>query len=256
MAGLRAAAVAEGVGGEGGHAPPAAARARLEWAAGLGFEAVRLDGTEPGLRARDLDRSARRDLASLLRRLEVAFGGLDLWIPPAHFADAAHVARALNATLGAIELCADLARLADGMRDATVSIRWPVGGDSAVLDELRARAETVGVAIAMRLSPGSPLPDGFGLDLDPAGLLATGADPASAAAAAPRVECARLSDSRDATRTEPGTGELDLTAYAAALIATGYPRRVVLDLSGVPLQRETLPRIVRAWSQATALPGL
>lgn len=238
----------------GGAAIPADPRARLEWAAACGFEAVRLDGAEPGLRARDLDRSARRDLASLLRRLEVAFGGIDLWIPANHFSDPAHLARAVNATLAAIELCGDLARLADGARDATLSIRWPEDGDPGALDEIRARAETVGIAVALRIKP-STLPEGFGLDLDPAAVLAAGGEPAAAAMAAP-LYSARLTDARDAARVEPGAGELDFAAYAAALIAAGYRRRVVLDLTGVTLHADTFARIIDRWSRATALPGL
>ena len=58
-------------------------RAAIEWAAGLGYRAVQLDGAAAGVRARDLDRSGRRDLAALLRRLQLGFSGLDLWIPPA-----------------------------------------------------------------------------------------------------------------------------------------------------------------------------
>jgi hypothetical protein len=174
LAALRSDA-ASAVGGEA--AVPTSPRARLEWAATLGFEAVRLDGAEPGLRARDLDRSARRDLASLLRRLEVSFGGIDLWIPASHFSDPAHLARALTAVLAAIELCGDLARLAEGARDATLSIRWPEAGDPGALEEIRARAETVGVAIALRAKPGVQLPEGFGEDLDPAAVLAAGGGP-------------------------------------------------------------------------------
>jgi sugar phosphate isomerase/epimerase len=235
--------------------PPAAGRARLEWAAAQGFEAVRLDGTEAGMRARDLDRSARRDLASLLRRLEVAFGGIDLWIPPAHFAQPAHVARALAAMLATLELCADLARLAEGARDATISIRWPDDGDPGALEEIRARAETVGVAVAMRLKPATALPAGFWLDVDPATMLASGAEPTSVASG-DRIACARLTDARDEGRVTPGTGDADLIAYAAGLIAAGYSRRVVLDLSNVPLRPDSIERAVRAWAKATAIPGL
>ena len=49
--------------------------------------AVTLDARRR-LRPRD-PTVTRRDLASLLRRLELSYCGLDLWIPPEHFADAA-----------------------------------------------------------------------------------------------------------------------------------------------------------------------
>ncbi len=91
--------------------PATNARARIEWAAALGVRAMQLDATSPGIRPRELDRSARRDVASLFRRLEVGFAGLDLSIPPAHFADPAHVDRAVKATCDALTLAADLAAL-------------------------------------------------------------------------------------------------------------------------------------------------
>src|SRR5688572_21716696 len=86
------------------------ARALIEWAAGLGYRAVQLDGTMAGLRARELDRSGRRDLAALLRRLELGYSGLDLWVPEAHFVDGAQQDRAVAAVVAGLELSAELAR--------------------------------------------------------------------------------------------------------------------------------------------------
>src|SRR5690606_31973157 len=73
-----------------GGAPPivpwgAGARAAINWAAAAGWRAITLDATAPDTRSRALDNSARRDLASALRRAELAFAGLDLWIPAEHF---------------------------------------------------------------------------------------------------------------------------------------------------------------------------
>ena len=84
-------------------------KASIQWASRVGFRAVTLDAKQ--VRGRDLDRSARRDLAAHLRRTEVAFAGLDLWIPSGHFRDDSNVDRAVGAVLDAISLCDDLATL-------------------------------------------------------------------------------------------------------------------------------------------------
>src|SRR4051812_47398878 len=89
-------------------------RAAIEWAAAAGFRSVTLDGAAPGVRARDLDRSGRRDLAALLRRRGIGFAGIALWIPPEPLLAPAKTERALGAALGAIELAADLSRLEAG----------------------------------------------------------------------------------------------------------------------------------------------
>src|SRR5690606_35381914 len=77
----------------------------------LGFRFIQLSATHPGLRPRELDQSARRDLLATLRRRERSPAGVDLWIPPEHFADAAQVDRAVAAAIAAIELAADLGRV-------------------------------------------------------------------------------------------------------------------------------------------------
>lgn len=69
-----------------------------------------LDGTRDGLRARQLDGTARRGLASLLKRLGLAFDGIDLWIPPGDLCDPIRAERALDAACDAITLAADLHR--------------------------------------------------------------------------------------------------------------------------------------------------
>ncbi|MEZ6163399.1 MAG: hypothetical protein R3B67_03075 [Phycisphaerales bacterium] len=57
-------------------------RVTIETIATLGHRAVALDVTVPELRPRNLSRSARRDLAALLRKAELELAGLDLWIRP------------------------------------------------------------------------------------------------------------------------------------------------------------------------------
>lgn len=88
-------------------------RQSVSIAAKLGFRAIQIDGTAPGLRARDLDRSARRDVAATMRRAELACAGLDLLIPAWHYTDPARAERAVEAMVGAIDLAADLSTLAN-----------------------------------------------------------------------------------------------------------------------------------------------
>ena len=56
-------------------------RASLERLAERGFRRVQLSAAHESIRPRDLDRSGRRELLALLRRLDVAPGGLDVPVP-------------------------------------------------------------------------------------------------------------------------------------------------------------------------------
>jgi sugar phosphate isomerase/epimerase len=211
------------------------ARAAIAWAAGLGYRAVQLDGAATGVRARELDRSGRRDLAALLRRHELAFSGIDLWIPPSHFADAAQMDRAVAATAQALELAADLARLA-GTDGAVVSLALSEKTPAATVESLSAAADRVGAMVADHQWParGAAVGSLVGVGIDPTALLATGADPAaevSRLASAPIS--ARLSDTVAGGRVTPGAGKLDVLAYKVALATKGYGRALVVDLRGV-----------------------
>jgi hypothetical protein len=97
-------------------------RAALEWLGAAGYRGVQLSATDPETRPRELSMSARRDLAATMTRLELACSGIDLFIPPAHFADPSHMARAFEATEAAIEFAGMLGRvpvtLPLGPRDA------------------------------------------------------------------------------------------------------------------------------------------
>ncbi len=75
-----------------------------------GFRAVQISATVSGLRPRDLDQSARRDVLATLNRNELSLSGIDLWIPVENFLDPTNIDRALGATREAIELASDLGR--------------------------------------------------------------------------------------------------------------------------------------------------
>lgn len=234
--------------------PAAAAdpRAPLEWAAVAGFRHVTLDASAPGLRPRELDRSARRDLAALLRRLELSLVGIDLWIPTAHFTDAAHTDRAVTAIAAALDLAADLTTLSGG--DRVVSVSLPRDGlATTVRDALISHADRRHATLADHTWPPADAPthDALAVGLDPAALLLAGDNPAKAAARlGARLALARLSDASEVCRVEPGgtQGRLNDLAYTVALTTAKYARPLVLDTRGLPDPADAALRALRWWT--------
>jgi sugar phosphate isomerase/epimerase len=231
-------------------------RPALLWAVRAGFRAVQLNAAAPGLRARDLDRSARRDLAATLRRQGLALSGLDLWIPPEHFRLPDRQDRAVSATLGAIELTAELIRLDGGPAARPVlSVGLPADIPDAMLNTLATHAAHHGCTLADHAWPRNQaaLAAGLGKGVDPAAVLMAGGDVLTAAAAGP-LAAARLSDVTFAGRCGPASpgGRLDLLAYHAALHAANWLSWVTLDLRLVPDQPRAAARAAEAWQGVTA----
>ncbi len=236
-------------------------RFTLDWARAAGFRAVHLNAAAQGLRPRDLDRSARRDVAAILRRHELALSGLDLWVPAEHFADPRHAERAVAAVVGAIELAAELRTLAGeraGVGGVCVGIVLPRPVPGEVVAQLRARADAAGVRVADCTVPPAAAGEGdardpIGVGLDPAAMLLANVDPCKEASRlGKRVACARLSDLSPSGRTGPGErgGRLRLTEYAVAT-ALGCPQApVVLDLRSVPDPQRAAARALVAWTAA------
>lgn len=251
------------VGGEGESGTPSDPRSLIEWAASLGYRAVQLDATAAGLRPRELDRSARRDLAAILRRLELGLSGLDLWIPPKHYTDPARAPRAIDAVLQAIDLAADLVSLTragpshSAGRAGVVSLSLPSDPPGSVLSSLADPAERTGVRIADHAWPPSGrslAPDQseapIGIGFDPAGVMLAGDDPVQQAARLGHsIVSARLSDLSPAGRTASGSGDgrLDETAYIASLVTGGYAGSLILDLRGLPRQGRAAREVARRW---------
>lgn len=231
-------------------------REPIEWASRAGFRAVTLDASAPGLRPRDLDRSARRDLASLLRRLELSFCGLDLWIPPEHFADAAHADRAASATTQAITLCAELSRDSGaGVQAVSIALPRAVEGERArgfgeVLATIVGAADGAGVLLADHSWPvnsGAQADSPLRVGLDPASLLLRGEDPVTAAASlGARVAVARWTNADSLTRVAPDApaGRLDVASYVGVLRTTTRVERLVVDLRGLAHPREAASAVV------------
>jgi len=224
---------------------------------------VQLDATHPAMRPRDLDRSARRDLAATLRRLELSCCGLDMFVPPEHFASTQNVDRAAAAVISAIELAADLAALSGGAvvarraeGDTCVSLTLPPNPPSDVLASLASAAQRHGVRLAdhgLPIGEQAQAPGPIGVGLDPAGCQGAGFDPvALASSLGDRLVSARLSDTSrtlGALRVAPASaqGRLDVLAYRVALMTSASAARlraVVLDLRGVSPRESGLAGVI------------
>lgn len=220
---------------------PGDVRRSLDRIAALGFRCVQVTATQPGLRPRDLDGSARRDLLGTLRRRELAVSGLDLWIPASHFRNPAHVDRAVGAAVAGIDLAADLGR-------CPVSMTLPPAKQHAddEPDEPSAVAvEAVQAVVDAAHRAGVPLADHhvpvterawdglIGIGIDPAAWIAAGDDPAQVVSQhGDQLIAARLSDLLTTGLRGPigaDDGRLDVMGYHVALTVAGYRRPVVLD---------------------------
>lgn len=204
-------------------------RAEIEWAAHVGARAVQIDATRAGLRPRELGRSARRDVASTLRRCGLAFSGLDLLIPPLHFVDPAHADRAAAALRAALELAAELADLCEtpasispgANRVVCVSLEGDAG--RTAVEALADAAEALDARIADHQWPAKVgTRREIAVGLDAAVIAAAGCDPVA--------EAARLARFAGAARIADWTPRLDDAAFAAALGAGGFAGFLVVDL--------------------------
>ena len=228
--------------------------------AGKGFQAIQLDATLPGLRPRELDTSARRDLASTLSRSGLALSGIDLFIPPDHFIDPEHQDRATEAACAACALAGEIGRV-------PVGLKLPIDDlPNAVMEALLGASETAGVTLAVYADAGADVlaqwikryeTDQVVTGIDPAALLVRRDDPAAVVqACSERLGVARLSDAvrgqADGRRVSVGSGDLDLLAYRVSIDLA--PRRqgpVVLDLRGLANPLAAAAAGQAAWQQAS-----
>lgn len=231
-------------------------RELISRAAEIGYRGVALDTSAPGVRPRDLSRGARRDLAAMLRRHELIFAGADLWIPPAHFADAANTDRAIAAVASSLGLAREIASLVPGS-SATVSVSLPDEPAADVLQTLIAAARSLGARIA-DTRPGADAnittenADAIGVGVDPASLLLTGFDPAAETARlGPLVANTRLSDADHAGRAPLGAGRLDLHAYKIALTLADAAGPIIADMRGLPAPHAAARAALDRWNTTT-----
>lgn len=239
------------------------ARGLIGWIASRGVRHVQLDAAMGGIRPRELGRSGRRDLASLIRRAGLSLSGLDLWLPPAHLVDATHQQRAVEATIGACEMAAELRSVLD---DGTprgwsfgVSMTLHAATPAAVLEEIGASAARFGVVIidhawpARVVEPGGPIRVG----IDPAVLIGAGVPPGGAVLAmSPPPAAFRLSDFVGSGRVAPGDGSLDLERYDIAMTTLSWGGVVTLDLRGLSGAGAALDRTLQRLSDSASSSGI
>lgn len=240
-------------------------RAAIEQLSAAGFGTVQLDATLPGLRPRDLDPRARKDLLAMLNRRGMRPGGIDLFIPRKHYVTAEHADRAMSAAISGITLAADLGRL-------PVSLALPV---KTMADDARRvlveAADGHGVRLAVHAEDQLEalqawveevdLP-ALGIGVDPAALLARGKDPTAVLMqVSKRLAVARLSDiergggsedeAGETVRVAVGDGDLDVVQYRVAVdLASVRTGPVVLDLKGLVQPLKGAQRGKRAWDNA------
>ena len=230
-------------------------RADLERASDAGYRAVQLNAASPACRPRDFDRSARRDLAAVLRRLELRTSGVDLWIPSRHFTDPAHVDRAVQSVIEAAAFAGELATLTQG--EAVLSVMLPahdaIPGELATMT---AAAERHACRLADHRWPPQTT-EHLHVGLDPATVMIAAPDVSASSALASvhgRIATARLSDLDEAARVEPGHGRLNLLAYLVTTTTCPHLRDVVVDLRGIPRPWDSAARILEASSDLLRTP--
>lgn len=207
-----------------------------------GFHAVQLAASGPsGVRPASMSESARRDLVVTLRRAELIVAGIDLWIPPDHFRDAATLDRAMHAVDAACSLAGELGGCA-----VCLELPRPLPSDETN-QAIHAAAVSRGARIAVLGPLPENAPEEFSACVDPATFLAAGLDPAIAAAqphAAPR-----LSDIAAGCRVPPGgEGGLDVQAYRIACEIGGQQRPVVADVRAMPSPLYALRVMRSCWT--------
>lgn len=228
---------------------------------------ITLDASTPDFRPRALTRSARRDLAASLRRRELEFTGLDLWIPPEHFADPTHTHRAIDALSQAATLTVELATLVAGRSQPVLSIVLPEEMNPTDRAAIGAIAQSTGALIADHqpqssassesTSESSPEPTpGIDIGIDPVMILLTGNSPGKAitqasAHASTHLASVRLSDLNSMGRCPVGApgSKLDLQSYAGALLVAGK-EWITLDLRALPDPIAATTQAHQAWSNA------
>ena len=224
-------------------------REAVALAADLGYRAVQLDATHPQTRPRSLDRSARRDLAALLRRHQLRCTGLDLWLPPAHLAEGQDIERATEAIVDAIGLVRELMGLVEAR--AIVSVVLPAEVNPEAMAVIEAAARRHEVAIADHAWPAREAGD---LGLDPSlAIMANQSAPKAATQHGPRLMTARLRDAGVSGHVPVGSpsGSLDVSAYAAALSISAPNIPVVADVRSLRDATGAAASALRAWTDAT-----
>ncbi len=216
-------------------------RERLQAAHDLRARAVTLDATLAGLRPRELDRSARRGLCALLRRLELRLEGIDLFIPAEHFADTSRQDRALSAVREACEFLVEASSLVE---------TTPMVHLTTADGEAGRISEETGVALSAPVEAAPP----FVRSVDLGKELLAERDPLKSLGAAENLGVVRLRDSKAGSAVALGEGELDLMGAHAVVTTTAPGASLVIDPRGLPGARAAAGRSLTAWADAARSP--
>jgi len=218
---------------------------------------VQLSAAQRGIRPRELDHRARRDVLAMLSRHGLMLSGLDLMIPPNDWTDPSRQSKAVEATLAAIDLAADLGR---------VPLCMPLPMDTlagdirkTLLTSLDGRGVTLAVHAEDQLDKltrwlkDEDLPT-LKAAVDPAALLAAGVDPSDAVMTlSDHLHTARLDDyarvsvAASGGRCPVGHGELDLTAYRAALSTIEKLHGLIIELRDVGDPAAAMQTAIDMW---------
>lgn len=205
------------------------------------------------MRARELDRSARRDIAAILRRNGMAFTGLDLWIPDDHFSSPQHAQRAIEAVTQACGLAGELAKLVEGSGSPCICFTLPEKRSRELISTLVSAALSAGVRLADYHATISESGEVLGVGLDPASELLAQRDPLIRASSSNWVlSDARLTDATPRGRMVVGHGKLDVRAYHAVLRTTTTLRHVVIDTRDLTQPADAAKQAGAAWRDADA----
>ena len=225
------------------HAPSDSARGLIEWVSAEGCRGLVLDAIHPETRPRDLGRSARRDLAASIRRAELEWKGIDVFVPAAHLASAEHSDRALAAVIGAIDLAGELRTMGIG-DEPVVTLDLPDELTEGVVRTIADAAERAGV-IAACLSEKHQL---FKRAIDLDAMHEAGADVVGALTSA-RTAQVRWGGPRIERR-------VDLFSVRGAIAIRKEHCAAVLDLSRTIEPTRTIGTAIAAWSKADPARGM
>jgi len=222
------------------------ARRIIDWAAATGFRAILIDAARPEFRPRELDRSARRGLASLLRRLELTLAGAELWIPPAHYGDPSNAERAVSAATSAIRLIADLAGLVEADRTLTLTLPRECADEAVSAIEQAAVRHDVRIADCHRPRRAVTQDSPIGAGIDPSLIDADGQSAIDAVITCdtPPLAARWPAPGRRADRAP------DPQRYASALSIAGFDADVALDLRDAIDPQNEAPDALERWIQA------
>jgi len=220
----------------------------------LGIRGVQWSANHPGMRPRELSQSGRRDLLAAVRRRAMTLTGIDLWIPIAHFDDAAHSERAIEALVQTIVLAEELGRLPVSTTLPPADAENALPTAASVHRMIADVAQRRGVAVADHASKRRAVA-GIGVGIDPTALISIGADVAQRVIdAGDDLVCARLCDLSTAGNRAPigqRDGQLDVVSYRGALAATEYRHPLVIDTRSWQDAWAGVQRTIDAWESAS-----